>query len=282
MKIVDTHQHLIYPDRFRYPWCGGLPTFEDQALRLEEYRAAANETGIEQTIFMEVDVDETQMKSEAEFFLQLASDPDSKIAGVVAAGRPERENFSEYLDSIQHPKLKGLRRVLHNQPDELSQSQLFAENLSRLAERNLTFDLCLLARQLDLAKTILRRAPKVQFILDHCGIPNVKDAELDPWRRQVRELANYPNLACKISGLVAYCDPQRVNAEAIRPFVEHCIDCFGWERVLFGGDWPVCNLTSTLRRWVEIAKEIFQTESADRQRQFFSENAERIYGLNES
>jgi predicted TIM-barrel fold metal-dependent hydrolase len=279
MKIVDTHQHLIYPDRFRYPWCRGLPTFEDQALRLEEYRAAANETGIEQTIFMEVDVDETQMKSEAEFFLQLASDPDSKIAGVVAAGRPEREDFSEYLDSIQHPKWKGLRRVLHNQPDELSQSQLFAENLSRLAERNLTFDLCLLARQLDLAKTILRRAPKVQFILDHCGIPNVKDAELDPWRRQVRELANYPNLACKISGLVAYCDPQRVNAEAIRPFVEHCIDCFGWERVLFGGDWPVCNLTSTLRRWVEIAKEIFQTESADRQQQFFSENAERIYGL---
>jgi Predicted metal-dependent hydrolase of the TIM-barrel fold len=279
MKIVDTHQHLIYPDRFRYPWCRGLPTLEDQALRLEEYRAAANKTGIEQTIFMEVDVDETQMKSEADFFLQLASDPDSKIAGVVAAGRPERKDFPAYLDSIQHPKLKGIRRVLHTQPDELSQTNLFAENLSQLAERNLTFDLCLLARQLDLAKTILSRAPNVQFILDHCGIPNVKNAELDPWRRHIRELANYPNLACKISGLVAYCDPQRVNAEAIRPFVEHCIDCFGWDRVLFGGDWPVCNLTSTLGRWVEIAKEIFRTESLDRQQQFFSGNAERIYRL---
>ena len=279
MKIVDTHQHLIYPEHFRYSWCRGLPLLEGKAFRLAEYHEAAKSTGIEQTVFMEADVDEAQMKAEAEFFSKLASSPDSKIAGVIAAGRPERKDFPAHLDSIQHPKLKGLRRVLHTQPDELSQSQLFAENLSRLAERHLTFDLCLLARQLDLAKTILSGAPKVQFVLDHCGIPNVKDAELDPWRRQIRELANYPNLACKISGLVAYCDPRRVNAEAIRPFVEHCIDCFGWERVLFGSDWPVCNLTSTLGRWVEIAKEIFQTESLDRQRQFFSENAERIYGL---
>lgn len=279
MKIVDTHQHLIYPDRFRYSWCKGLPLLEAKAFRLAEYREAAKGTGIEQTVFMEADVDEPEMKAEAQFFSQLASDPDSKIAGVIAAGRPERNGFSAYLDSIQHPKLKGLRRVLHTQPDELSQSKLFAENLSQLAEHNLTFDLCLFARQLDLAKTILSGAPKVQFIIDHCGIPNVKDAELDPWRQRIRELANFPNLACKISGLIAYCDPQRVNADAIRPFVEHCVDCFGWDRVLFGGDWPVCNLTSTLGRWVEIANEVFRTESLERQQQFFSGNAERIYRL---
>jgi predicted TIM-barrel fold metal-dependent hydrolase len=280
MKIIDTHQHLIHPDRFGYSWCTGLPTLEDQAWRLAEYREAAGETGIEQTLFMEVDVDQPQMKSEADFFLRLAADPNSNIAGVIAACRPEREDFPGYLESIRHPKLKGLRRILHTQPDELSQSDLFAENLSRMAELDLTFDLCLLARQLDLAKTILRRTPNVQFILDHCGIPNVKDVELDPWRQQIRELAEHPNLACKISGLVAYCDPQRVSADAIRPFVEHCIECFGWDRVLFGGDWPVCNLTSTLGRWVQIAEEILAGEPLERQQKFFSINAERIYRLN--
>jgi predicted TIM-barrel fold metal-dependent hydrolase len=280
MKIIDTHQHLLYPDRFRYGWRKGLPALDGKAFRLEEYQEAARGTGIGQTIFMEADVDSAQMTVEAQFILERAREPDSNIGGVIATCRPENEGFIEHLESIQDPKLKGLRRVLHTEPDALSQSKLFAENLSRLAGLKLTFDLCLLSRQLDLAKTILSRVPDVQFVLDHCGIPNVKDAELDPWRRQIRELANFPNLACKISGLVAYCDPQNVTAEAIRPFVEHCVDCFGWDRVLFGGDWPVCNLTSTLGGWVGIARNIFQSETIERQQKFFAGNAEMIYRLN--
>jgi predicted TIM-barrel fold metal-dependent hydrolase len=279
MSITDTQQHLIYPDRLGYSWCKGLPALEDKAFRLEEYRAAAQGTGISQTLFMEVDVDEPQMQAETEFFLQLASRPDSGIAGVLAACRPEREDFPEQLESILHPKLKGLRRILHTQPDELSQASLFAKNLALLAQHQLTFDVCLLSRQLPLGKNLLSRVPDVQFVLDHCGVPNIKDNALDPWRQHIRELAQFANLACKISGLVAYCDPQRVNATTIRPFVEHCIECFGWERVIFGGDWPVCNLTSSLGRWVEIAKEIVKGESSERQEKFFAGNAEKIYRL---
>jgi len=130
-----------------------------------------------------------------------------------------------------------------------------------------------------LGAKLVSQVPDVQFVLDHCGIPNLKGGELDPWRQHIRELAQFPNLACKISGLVAYCHPQHVNAGAIQPFVEHCLECFGWDRVLFGGDWPVCNLTSTLGHWVELAKEMVRTESVDRRRKFFAENAERIYRL---
>jgi predicted TIM-barrel fold metal-dependent hydrolase len=279
MKILDTHQHLIYPDRFRYSWCRGIAAFEGKQFRLEEYRAAARGTGITETLFMEVDVDEPDMKAETDFFLQLAARPESGIVGVLAACRPESEHFPTRLESILHPKLKGLRRVLHTQPDELSQTPLFAKNLAQLAQHRLTFDLCLRPRQLPLGAKLVRQLPDVQFVLDHCGIPNIKDGELAPWRQHIRELAQFPNLACKISGVVAYCDPQQVNAKAIQPFIEHCVECFGWDRVLFGGDWPVCNLTSTLGRWVEIAKELVRTESAERRRKFFAENAEKIYRL---
>jgi predicted TIM-barrel fold metal-dependent hydrolase len=279
MRIIDTHQHLLYPDRFGYAWCAGVPALKDKPFRLEEYRVAAQGTGISQTLFMEVDVDEPQMKAEADFFLQLASQQNSGIAGVIAACRPEREDFPTFLESIQHPKLKGLRRILHTQPDELSQTALFAANLSRLAPHHLTFDLCFLSRQLHLAPTILKRGADVQFVLDHCGIPVIKDHGLDPWRERIRELSRFPNLACKLSGVVAYCDPQRVSAETIRPYVEHCIECFGWDRVLFGGDWPVCNLTSSLGRWVEIAKDILGKESPANQEKIFARNAERIYRL---
>lgn len=279
MKIIDTHQHLLYPDRFGYAWCRGIPAFDRKSFGLEEYRAAAQGTGITETLFMEVDVDEPCLKAEADFFLQLAAPPESGIVGVLAACRPESENFPAGLESVLHPKLKGLRRVLHTQPDELSQTPLFAQNLARLAEHRLTFDLCLLPRQLPFGARLVRQLPDVQLVLDHCGIPNIKGGELDPWREHIRELARFPNLACKISGVVAYCDPHRVNVAAIRPYFEHCVECFGWDRVLFGGDWPVCNLTSSLGQWVAIAKEILRDESSDRQEKFFAGNAERIYRL---
>jgi predicted TIM-barrel fold metal-dependent hydrolase len=279
MRIIDTHQHLIYPDRFRYSWCEKMPAFAGQAFRLEEYRAAARGTGITGTLFMEVDVEEPHLKAETDFSLELAGTPGTGLLGVIAAGRPERDDFPQYLDSILHPKLKGLRRILHTQPDELSQGRRFGENLARLAQHGLTFDLCLLSRQLHLAANLLRQAPDVQFVLDHCGIPEIKRQALDPWRERIRELAQFPNLACKISGVVAYGDPPQVTPQAVGPFVEHCLECFGWDRVLFGGDWPVCNLTTSLGRWVEIAREIVRTESAGRQAKLFADNAERIYRL---
>lgn len=279
MKIIDTHQHLIYPQEFSYSWCKDLPALAGKPFRLDEYRVAARGTGIAETLFMEVSADEPQSKAEAEFFLELATRSESGIVGVLAACFPEREDFPAYLESILHPKLKGLRRILHVVPDGLSQTPLFVKNLSLLAKHKLTFDLCLLARQLPIGAKLIRQLPNQQFILDHCGVPDIKNNELDPWRQHIRELAKFPNLACKISGVVAYCDPQRVTAEAIRLFVEHCIECFGWERVMFGGDWPVCNTTSTLGRWVEIIKEIVAKESAVNREKLFSKNAERIYRL---
>ena len=279
MRIIDTHQHLIYPDTFQYPWTKDVAVLAGNPFRLEEYRAAARGTGITETLFMEVDVLEPQLKAEAEFFLEKANEADSGVVGVIAACRPEHEDFPAQIEAILHPKLKGLRRILHTQPDELSQTPLFAKNLARLAQHRLTFDLCLLSRQLPLGAKLMRQVPDVQFVLDHCGIPDIKNGPLDPWKQHIRELAQFPNCACKVSGVVAYCDPQRVTVEAIRPFVEHCIECFGWERVLFGGDWPVCNLAASLGRWVEIAKEIVGTESAERQQKFFAGNAERIYRL---
>lgn len=279
MKIIDTHQHLIYPEQFSYSWCKDVPALAGKPFRLEEYRAAACGTRISQTLFMDAGVDEPHTQAETEFFLQLATQPETGIVGVLATCRPEQENFPACLEAILHPKLKGLRRILHVVPDEVSQTPVFLKNLALLAKHNLTFDLCLLARQLPLGAKLARRFPEQQFILDHCGVPDIQGGGLDPWRQSIRELAQFPNLACKISGVVAYCDPQRVTVAAIRPYVEHCLDCFGWERVVFGGDWPVCNTTASLGRWVEILKEIVGKESAGNQEKLFAQNAERIYRL---
>jgi predicted TIM-barrel fold metal-dependent hydrolase len=130
---------------------------------------------------------------------------------------------------------------------------------------------------LPLGAALAKRVPDVQFVLDHCGVPNIAGGELDPWRAAIREIAALPNVACKVSGLVAYCAPGNVTAAAIRPYVEHAVACFGWDRVLFGGDWPVCNLTASLGSWVAMAKELLAGESMERQAKFFEGNAVRIY-----
>jgi predicted TIM-barrel fold metal-dependent hydrolase len=118
----------------------------------------------------------------------------------------------------------------------------------------------------------------VQFILDHCGVPLVKERALDPWRANIKTLAAEPNVACKVSGIVAYAGADW-TADDLRPFVVHVIESFGWDRVVWGSDWPVCTLTADLGRWVAATRTIIAGESADNQAKLLNGNARRIYRL---
>jgi predicted TIM-barrel fold metal-dependent hydrolase len=276
MQLIDTHQHLWDLQRFPYSWTSGIPALHRSFLP-EDYAAATAGLGISKTVFVECDVDEPHALAEAQH-LQALADRHPQIAGLVAAGRPERDGFRAHLEELAKlPKVRGLRRVLHTQPDALSRSPRFAENLRLLPEFGLTFDLCVLARQLPLGLDLVRRCPGVTFILDHCGVPDVKGGTLDPWRQHLRELAAQPNVACKISGLVAYADPAAWTVADLRPWVEHVLECFGWERVVWGGDWPVCTLAAPLARWVEAIRVLTRPASAVQRAQLFRRNAERIY-----
>ena len=279
MKIVDTHQHLWDKDLFQYAWLQPLPVL-DRSFRLSDYCEATRGLEIAKTVFVECDVDEAQMLDEALHVLRLANDAGNRIAGVVASGRPEKDNFKQHLDKLAgHPKLKGIRRILHTHPDELGQGNLFVENVARLATYGLCFDLCVLARQLPVAINLASRCPDVAFVLDHCGVPDVKGHALDPWRAHIRELSSLPNVTCKISGVVAYADPANWQSEDLRPFVDHVIECFGWDRVIFGSDWPVCNLTASYQRWVATLLSLTHSFGEANQEKLFHDNAIRIYRL---
>jgi predicted TIM-barrel fold metal-dependent hydrolase len=279
IPITDTHQHLIYPDQWPYSWTDGIPQLAQKAFRYDDYQRAIAGTGVTKTIFMETSPDDPHFHAETKFVYELAAQPGSMIAGVIANCRPEESGFEKYLESIRHAKLVGLRRILHVVPDEMSQSKQFAENVQWLGRMGLTFDLCFLARQLPLALDLARKCSKTQLILDHCGVPDVAGQSLDPWRSYISALAALPNIACKISGVMAYGKPGQVTADAVRPFVEHCLEQFGWDRVVWGGDWPVCCMTTTLADWVSVSRWLVRNESEANQRKLFHENAERIYGL---
>jgi len=279
MKIVDTHQHLWDLDLFRYAWLQQLPVL-NRSFGMNDYRDATNGLLIEKSVHLEADVDEQFMLEETRHLLRLADRADNPLEGVVACGRPESKEFRSHLDNILgHQKLKGIRRVLHTQPDELSQSETFTENVRSLASHDLSFDICVLARQLPLASRLVSRCPDVTFILDHCGVPQVRERILDPWRANIREIAAFPNVSCKVSGLVAYADPKNWTAEDLRPYVDHAIECFGWDRVMFGSDWPVCTVSASFRQWVDVLLLLTRSAGEANQRKLFYDNAIRVYRL---
>lgn len=275
MHLVDTHQHLWDLDRLPCTWSAGIPALH-RSFRLPDYLAASAGTPITKTVFMECDVDDPHQLAEARH-IQTLADAHPLIAGIVASGRPEHADFPAHLEQLAAlPKLRGLRRVLHVVPDAVSQQPLFRENLRRLPALGLTFDLCVLARQLPLARDLADACPEVTFILDHCGVPDVKGRAFDPWRDEIRALAARPNVHCKISGLVAYAAADWSVAD-LRPWFDHVVACFGWDRVVWGGDWPVCTLGAPLSRWVAATAELVSTASADERARLYHRNAERLY-----
>ncbi len=272
MRILDTHLHLVYQDRLSYPWLSGAPKLNRQ-WTVESYFAEAVPLGVEAALHMEVDVAETDMEAETRFVLGV----DPRVIGAIANGRPENPDFPAYLERLAAlGGVRGIRRLLQNRPPEISQTPLFIENLNRLAAHGLVFDICVKSHELDLAVALVRRCPAVQFVLDHCGNPKIAQGEWEPWARKLREVSASPNVACKVSGILANVD-EGWTVEQLRPYVEHVISCFGWDRVVWGSDHPVVTNFASLTAWVAAAREIVAGAGEDEQARLFHRNAERIY-----
>lgn len=277
--FIDTHLHLIDQSKLAYPWLSGAGEL-NRDFTYSEYALEAKRLGIEAALHMEVDVATSDIEVETEMVRSLAASQGDMIQGVIAACRPEEIGFADYLQRCEaDPFVKGFRRVLHVVPDDISEQALFRDNLKRMAGSRLTFDVCMLARQQPLAMALIDSAPDVHFVLDHCGVPDIVSGALDSWKRGISEIARRPNVTAKVSGIVAYADPQTWTVETIRPYAEHIVSAFGWDRVVWGSDWPVCTRGGGLSTWVGATQAIFSSCTAEEREQLYRANARRIWNL---
>lgn len=277
--LFDTHLHIVDRKALNYPWLDGAGTLNRDHF-YADYAREAQRCGITDVLHMEVDVDPADIGRETTYLEKLAAEPASLLRGAISACRPEESDFATHLEHvIDNPFVKGFRRVLHVMPDALSEMPLFRENIARLSGTRLTFDLCVLPRQHQKAMALIDLNPDVRFILDHCGVPDIAGGSYLPWAQTITEIARRPNVTAKISGVIAYADPQSWTVDTIRPYVEHTIGAFGWDRVIWGSDWPVNTLGGGLSTWVATTHALTTGCSQEERNGLYQANARRLWAL---
>ncbi len=281
MAIVDTHQHLWDLKKFRLSWIE-KGSILDRSFLPADYRAASKGLGIVKAVYLEVDVDPAGQQAEADAVVALCKKGDTVTRAAVISGRPASAGFAKYIRPFKDSAyVRGLRQVLHgpSTPAGYCLEKEFIRGIRLLGELGLHFELCLRHAELPDAIKLVDECPDTRFVLDHCGNPDlVKHAK---WKKDLAELARRKRVLAKVSGIVASARPGKWKADDLAPVVNHTLDTFGPERVLFGGDWPVCLLAATLAQWVTALKEIVASRKAAEQRKLFHDNAVRFYRLDE-
>jgi predicted TIM-barrel fold metal-dependent hydrolase len=277
--IIDTHLHLIYRNRLSYPWLANVPALDRDA-RYERYSEEAKRCGVAGALHMEADVAEPDIEVETRNVQDLKLEGAGLLCGAISSCRPENPDFPAFLEgALSNPFVKGFRRILHVVPDDLSERPLFRENLKRLSGAGRPFDLCVRPDQLDRAMALVDACPDVPFVLDHCGAQSITAPMAQLWRARIAEIARRSNVTAKVSGVVAYMDPKTWVLGDVRPYVETVIERFGWDRVVWGSDWPFCTVTSSLSIWLAGSHALTMGASADERDKLFAANARRLWRL---
>jgi L-fuconolactonase len=156
----------------------------------------------------------------------------------------------------------------------------FLEAMRLLPKYDLSFDICVFHPQMPNILKMMRLCPEVSFVLDHIGKPGIKAGLADPWRSHIREMAALPNVVCKLSGLTTEADPRFWSREQLRPYIDHVVECFGPDRILYGGDWPVSELAGGYLQWLTTLEWATADFSKADRRKLFRDNAAKTYRLN--
>jgi L-fuconolactonase len=289
--IIDTHQHLWDLSKFKLPWLADGPEVYRQSYRPQEYAAATQGLNV-RAVYMEVDVEPASRPAEAEYVIELCRTKSGATRAAVIGGRPDAPGFADYIKRFSTSGfVRGVRQVLHSpsMPAGLCLKDDFVKGVRELGKLRMSYDLCMRPTELRDGAKLTELAPDTRFVLDHCGNADptafltrvgvekpLHDAEA--WKRDMDALAKRPNIICKISGIVARA-PEKWSPQHLAPIVNHCLDAFGPDRVVFGGDWPVCLVRAPLAQWIDALKQIVSTRPPAEQRKLWSENAKAFYAL---
>jgi L-fuconolactonase len=221
-----------------------------------------------------------QTLEETRWLLELA-DRSPSILGVVGWVDLQSLDLRSQLKALpRNPKLVGVRHIVQAEPDDqfLLRPE-FLRGISVLEEFDLAYDILIYTRHLPIAAEFVERFPRQRFVLDHLAKPPIKREEIDIWAQGIRRLARFPNLYCKLSGLVTEADWQNWNPRQIDPYLEVAFEAFGPDRLMIGSDWPVCLVASSYTRAVQVVKNYVDRHQPQYREAVLGGNAQRFWRL---
>ncbi len=298
IPVVDTHQHLWDLNVLNLPWLDGVPELASEHV-MSTYAEASEGFEVAKTVYMEVDVSPDQMRTERDYVFGLCDADDNPMAGTTLRARPGVEGFADWVNSLADDnRAKGFRQVIHppdKAPDYCLQDA-FVNDIRLLGEINKHFDICIRPADLGSALELAKRCPDTRFVLDHCGNPHpeIVNGSLSPddhdrndvywhdpdqWKRDIASLGQQPNVVCKISGIIARLPEGKDASTCLADTVNHCLDSFETDKVVFGSDWPVCTLGATYQLWIDALGAVISERPEDIQRKLLHDNAVAFYGL---
>ena len=276
--MIDAHQHFWQLSQpFDYRW---LDRAEMAPIRRDylpdDLRPLILREGVERTIFVQTqhDVEENR------WALRLAREHDflAGVVGWVDLASPSCEQ--QLLEFKDDPKFVGVRHVTQDEPDDdfIVRPDVI-RGLKVLEKHAVPFDLLFYVKHLRHAATLARMLPGLPMVIDHLAKPRIKDGAIDDWLPHLRAAAAFPNVYCKLSGMVTEADWQTWKPADLRPYVQFALELFGPNRCMFGSDWPVCELAATYEQVYSALVEALGPISSDESAAIFGGTAQRFYGL---
>jgi L-fuconolactonase len=277
--IIDSHQHFWQVGRFDYPWMSS-----EVAVLYQDYLPSRLEPQLKEcAVASTVVVQASNSLAETHWLLSLA-ERHPFIAGVVGwvdLQHPELERDLELL--TDNPKFKGVRHLVESEPaDDWVVQASVLQGLRVLEKRRVSYDLLVHTRHLKHVTTVAEACPSLRLVIDHLAKPPIASGEIADWALALKEVASYPNVFCKLSGLVTEANRASWTTEDLRPYIERALESFGPKRIMFGSDWPVCLLASSYDRVLESFQSALLDLSEDDRERIFGKNALEFYRLGDA
>lgn len=275
---IDAHHHFWHYTPEEYGWIDDSMSSLRRDFLPEDLLPEIQRCGMNGVISVQA----RQTLEETRWLLDLAAQHDF-IRGVVGWAPLTEGNLQDILDPLtQDQKLKGLRHVLQAEPDErYILRDDFNRGIELLKQRELVYDILVFERHLSHVIQFVKRHPDQVFVLDHIAKPRIRDGILSPWREQMCALAEFPNVFCKLSGMVTEADYRTWNEQDLQPYFDTVLNAFGPSRLLFGSDWPVCLAAASYQTWCAIVTKQIAALTQSQQAAIMGGTAARVYRLQE-
>ena len=276
MLRLDTHQHFWRYDAAEYDWISDEMSVLKRDFLPADLLPLLQEKGFAGSVAVQA----RQSLIETQWLLDLAEEH-SFIKGVVGWVDLCSDKVEESLEPFkEHPKFVGVRHVIQAEAAGFMLQERFQKGLAKLRDFDLSYDLLTLHHQLEEACELVAKFPEQRFILDHISKPLIKNGALEPWRSHIKKLAEFPNVSCKLSGMVTEADWQNWQVADFEPYLETVLEAFGVNRLMLGSDWPVCTLAGSYKEVMRLTQDYIAHLSQDEQTAISGENALHWYGLN--